>query len=463
MKNNKGYTLVELLLSIAIFSVVMISIVSIMRSASISYRDESAEINLQENAQILLSQLEEMMVDCKDFNKSGNTYTIKDNSDKNSIIKYENKKIMYSYNGSAYEELASGVETFSINNFQKTSPAVGTPTVIGDNLCSISVKLSQIPSGKAGSKTYTYEATKDIAFRNNVENDPKRGSNNFWSGSTTTTTSDPNEKSLVIGRYELVDLYALYGFDKTKAIKITYTGTAGYNFVDEANLDATTKAMNSITKLTLPASGTSNYTTGSVYLTTSDVCEYNTGLSYSMKIEGKDVNNGDLKINVSTKVVALQKGTGIIEVNAKSVNDGVDGGFYSYLLFDGFCFRDYYKYNADPSHPNDIFVNGSLTSGSTTITGKIKSNRDNIGDTYYGKFNFSGCSDLNCGLMYDYFNSDTLCFMIKNGFNDPGASKFDSGTTKIKVRVNFPSQGGTDYVEETYQVFLPGSNLEKLD
>ena len=71
MKTNKGYSLAELLVSIAIFSVVMLSIVTVMRNVSVSYRNENAEVQLQENSQMLLSQMEELLVDAKSVSLIG--------------------------------------------------------------------------------------------------------------------------------------------------------------------------------------------------------------------------------------------------------------------------------------------------------------------------------------------------------------------------------------------------------
>ena len=63
MKNNSGYSLFELLVSIAIFSMVMLGIISIMNTTSVFYRGGQQEVRLQEEAQVALNQIEELLID----------------------------------------------------------------------------------------------------------------------------------------------------------------------------------------------------------------------------------------------------------------------------------------------------------------------------------------------------------------------------------------------------------------
>ena len=62
-KNNKGYTLVELMLTLLIFSVIMISIIMIMRTTIVSYKNGLTEASVQENAQIAINQISNILVD----------------------------------------------------------------------------------------------------------------------------------------------------------------------------------------------------------------------------------------------------------------------------------------------------------------------------------------------------------------------------------------------------------------
>ena len=70
-KNFKGYTLVELLLSLAVFSVVMIVIGSMVSSTTAVYRDENFELTMQEDASLVMAQLDELLMDATQFSGSG--------------------------------------------------------------------------------------------------------------------------------------------------------------------------------------------------------------------------------------------------------------------------------------------------------------------------------------------------------------------------------------------------------
>ena len=61
-RNNKGYSLVELLITIAIFGMVMIGIAMIMRTSSVSYLDGTREVAVQTEVQIVANQVEELLL-----------------------------------------------------------------------------------------------------------------------------------------------------------------------------------------------------------------------------------------------------------------------------------------------------------------------------------------------------------------------------------------------------------------
>ena len=63
---NKGYTLFELMVSVAIFALIMVGIISLMRTSSIFYMGGQSEVRLQEEAQIALNQIEDLLIDTND-------------------------------------------------------------------------------------------------------------------------------------------------------------------------------------------------------------------------------------------------------------------------------------------------------------------------------------------------------------------------------------------------------------
>ncbi len=64
MKNNKGFTMVELLVSIAILSFVITSLTVLMTTSSRTYANMFRTTNMQYESQIVMSQLQERIVDC---------------------------------------------------------------------------------------------------------------------------------------------------------------------------------------------------------------------------------------------------------------------------------------------------------------------------------------------------------------------------------------------------------------
>ena len=72
-KNNKGYSLVELLITMAIFSIIMIAIILIMRTSLVSYKDGLFETTMQEEAQIVANQVSDLLVDARYITSTGST------------------------------------------------------------------------------------------------------------------------------------------------------------------------------------------------------------------------------------------------------------------------------------------------------------------------------------------------------------------------------------------------------
>lgn len=63
MKNNKGYTLVELLVTLAVFAIIMAEVGSMMMNSSRLYRNGTYEVELQTEAQQIVQQMEELLID----------------------------------------------------------------------------------------------------------------------------------------------------------------------------------------------------------------------------------------------------------------------------------------------------------------------------------------------------------------------------------------------------------------
>ena len=69
-KNRKGFTIVELICSIAIFSIIMTSVGSALVISARSYRNGNVELGLQQQAQIASNLLTNLIIDSDDVQVS---------------------------------------------------------------------------------------------------------------------------------------------------------------------------------------------------------------------------------------------------------------------------------------------------------------------------------------------------------------------------------------------------------
>lgn len=463
MRNSKGYTLTELLLAMAIFAIVMVGIVTVMRSVSLSYRNENTEVTLQENAQILLSQMEELLVDCKEISKSGDTYTIKDSNNEMHYIKYEDNTVKYKYSASSYEDLSDNVTIFDITGLEDAD---------GDNVCVVKVGVENSVDGTDTGKTYTYETSKDVVFRNDVEKAAIHDSSFLTgSGGGTTQPPSPNTVTVSMGRYELLNLISDYDFDTTKPITLTGDTTA-YNFVKEDGLNAS-NYMETVSKITSGA-GTSGY------LTTSDTCNLATSTAYGCVVKGTTKAGKDITLNISTPPVKLLKGVGVVYGPMGAINNGENKNYYSYISIEGLNVRDakqYFNVNCTGA----LKFSSSLSA--SEMSGSIFSASDSWSDSLkYGSISAPEGMSSNTGLAYDPFSSDTLCVMFSsklyespldgNQWYTPPASEiaarqakldsFNNANYEVKVTVTYPDGEATASSSETYKVYLSGAKLTGL-
>lgn len=85
MRNNKGYTLVELLVTLAVFAIIMGEIGNLIMNSSKLYRNGTYEVELQTEAQQIVQQMEELLIDVShsvsvDSSLSYDLITISNNS-----------------------------------------------------------------------------------------------------------------------------------------------------------------------------------------------------------------------------------------------------------------------------------------------------------------------------------------------------------------------------------------------
>ncbi len=157
--NNKGLSLVELIIAVGIFALVMVVVFRMMVVSTKSYTEGNDEINAQNEAQMLMNHLDNIISDASEVTKAGGIYTIKRGTSSTAkvvIVNYLNGKLYYYEKG----QVAGG-----------SSP---TDTyLMSDDVSAFYMNLSNIESHRYVSVDLTvtkagrsYTATKNIFLRN---------------------------------------------------------------------------------------------------------------------------------------------------------------------------------------------------------------------------------------------------------------------------------------------------------
>ncbi len=127
--NNKGFTLVEMLVTIAILGMVSIAAMSLMSFSATTYSSMNTKSDLQIDMQITMAQISENTIDCNEsigFNNGILTITNKDNAHSY----WMSEQILY-YNDSVNAENGSIVaKNISEFNVKISSNSDGNATEI---------------------------------------------------------------------------------------------------------------------------------------------------------------------------------------------------------------------------------------------------------------------------------------------------------------------------------------------
>ncbi len=210
MKNNKGYTLVELLVTLAVFAIIMAEVGSMLMNSSKLYRNGTYEVELQTEAQQIVQQMEELLIDVNHSVSvdllSSNSITISNNSKGTA-----GGGISTVYNFTLdmdHPELGYGTLYFD-----KTSSDVGSPAVthvpMAEYVQSISLNMEAYEydvvtlNVSMNNGRYSYQASQDIYLRNGVGSG---GKYNYANGGSFNA-------ELNVLRYKTYDLAALFNTD----------------------------------------------------------------------------------------------------------------------------------------------------------------------------------------------------------------------------------------------------------
>lgn len=183
-KKNRGYTLVELIVTIAILAVVGIGISSIISHSMKQYRMSSAEVSLQQESQLVGNQLMNLVMNANDgvsVEKGKlNLYSYDSKCDMHSkiVISYDEDTRVLNYSAyqrdsvsGAWEEkpdeaeqcLAEYVTVFTVNLLDESGKRVITSADRGERRVSqVEMKISYELDGKV------YDFNQTVTLRNQV-------------------------------------------------------------------------------------------------------------------------------------------------------------------------------------------------------------------------------------------------------------------------------------------------------
>lgn len=284
-RDNGGYSLVELLLTIFIFGIVMVGIAAIMRTTTISYGDGLAAVDLQTEAQIVANQIEELFIDSTDkvSYSHANGYWWANNGSGKSYLKYDSaeKKLYYQEStgdpsDANWSLMADYVSAITIDN-----------TSADDNM--IRVQLAMDNDG------YLYTTVKEVYYRNNVED---KSSHQIGGGGGAGGGSGEDEEYdyvITVDRYDIIDLELECGIAPTSITVPDDSKFAGkYSFY---NVNYASGKVYSVDSM---SSAPSAQTAVSQYISTN--ATYNTSTGTAVKesdkcyLSGKDADDNPVTV-----------------------------------------------------------------------------------------------------------------------------------------------------------------------
>ncbi|MCQ2517362.1 MAG: prepilin-type N-terminal cleavage/methylation domain-containing protein [Lachnospiraceae bacterium] len=347
-KSNKGFTLVEMLLTLAILSVVMVGVISIMRSSSSFYKTGVKEVDLQEEAQVATAQIENMLIDAtSNVTYSGGTYNLVLSDGQSVSLKRDatKKQLMYKVGTANFQPMADYVEAFSIDGI---SSGLGS----ADNKITVNLTMS-LPVKSANDDADSFKVSKDVYFRNLVED--KTSHNIQFNGSlgnNTGDTTDPNDfdETLEVLRFEPINITRKFNLDDDVQPTLLNNTVGIYEFISKNN-DGCIYV---------------NLKSGYANQFNSAVCSADGALGVTCVTQ----NNETKKIRLYTKPVKISDETKIfVHHNQQQQN----GGYHTYIDVEGININEALKAGCDLQYKMSLKVsNGNIVNTANGASKKIR-------------------------------------------------------------------------------------------
>ncbi len=487
--NNKGYTLVELLLTLAIFSIVMLGIAMIMRTTSVSYKDGTNEVTMQTEAQIVANQIEEIFMDgTRNYctgSVSGNKYygITSDNASHFIIYKATDEEIWYQSKGPGettpdeeaggnWSLMAENVASIKIDGYSITPDSEDC-----DNMITVTVGLDR--------DGYVYTATKDIYFRNSIEN---KAVTMLETGSSEEESSGMAYKDVYVERYEVLDLCKDLELDITKSITITGLGASTYKLVVPAyNTSGNKDTYNAITGIS-DAVG-ADTATQVAYCQTQGAIAITPTSSLNENLTGSVTNTENVTVvgtSITGSVVRVRLLTEQVKFRLADNPSGPEGIIlltdssstmprYTWITVEGINYTDMvHLYGKEFRYTMAIYEDADADN--TMDTGEMKSSGINLYKVTNSNIDFDfavgpngGASNfayqLDVALAPDTESGDLLINIPSTITQDSYKTSLSSGNARIAFVIETPKAGGCQYnvVDMVLLYQAPNMDISKYD
>jgi len=101
-QDNKGFSLIELVIAISLLAIVSAMLLNFMTTGSTMFRRVSTDVSLQMESQVAMTQLREYVIDCNDtltYDQAAHTLTVLNSGAEEHVFTWDPSDGIIRYNG----------------------------------------------------------------------------------------------------------------------------------------------------------------------------------------------------------------------------------------------------------------------------------------------------------------------------------------------------------------------------
>ncbi len=165
MNNNKGFTMIELLVAIGILGIITVSITAFMSSSARNYNTMYNSLNVQYTSQLSMAQMQEYIIDCNGaIAQHGNGLLVINKNDDGTktlhLFEPRDGTLFYGTDTGSDNSVLAGITAADTMSSDLAGFVVTMGSIEDDEISSLDVQTTYERDGKA----FTTEQT--IALRN---------------------------------------------------------------------------------------------------------------------------------------------------------------------------------------------------------------------------------------------------------------------------------------------------------